>query len=371
MMRINFVTDFFRDIANFFRSGSVLGIDIGTSAIKAVEVFKKGDALRLQNYAILETKSYLERQNRVIQTSSLKISENDGAYLLGALLREMKPSAGIAVASLPAFASFITVLEMPLLSKTETDRAVAFQARQFIPIDVQQVYIEWFRIEEFQDEGGNKSQRIMLLGIPKDIIARYKSVFKAAKIKIAAFEIESLALVRSLAPRADGAPTLIVDIGAYATNIIVSEGDIMRFGGETDYGGVHLSHALSRGLGVSVFRAEELKRRRGLIGSGGEIELSTSMLPFLDVIIQEVRHVKASYERRYGKVPGQAIFAGGGSNLLGLEKYIERELGVKAVFPPKLSGLSYIPEIEPISGPLTRSLGVAIGLAKKYFSDVA
>lgn len=370
-MRLNFLTDFFSDIGNFFRSGSVLGIDIGTSAIKVVEVGKRGDALTLKNYGIIDTKNYLERQNQALQTSSLKISENDSAYLLGALLKEMKPSARIAVVSLPAFASFLTVLEMPFLSRAETDRAVAFQARQFIPVDVSEVYIEWFRTEEFQDERGNKSQRIMLVGIPKDVTARYKSVFEKARIKPVAFEVESVALVRSLDSRVGTTPVILVDMGAYATNIVVSENGVMKYGGDTDYGGIHLSHALARGLGVSVFRAEELKRRRGLLGSGGEIELSTSMLPFLDVIIQEVRHVKASYERRYGKALDRAILVGGGGNLAGLEKRVEDELGVKTTPPFKFSGLRYPTEIESISVSLTRNLSVAIGLAKKYFSDVA
>ncbi len=360
--------DFFRDIGNFFHSGSVLGIDIGTSAIKVVEVSKRGDTLALENYAILETKSYLERSNQAIQTSSLKISESDGAYLLETLLREMRPKAGVAIMSLPAFASFFAVLDMPLLSKIETDKAIAFQARQYIPLDVKEVYLEWFSIEESEDERGNKTQRLMLIGIPKDVIARYRAISKSARIKIVALEIESLALVRALSSYTNS-PTLFVDMGAQATNIMIGKGGVLEYNGQTDYGGVHLTHALAGGLGVSVMRAEELKRRRGLLGSEGEIELSTSMLSFLDVIIQEVRHVATSYERKYGKKIEKILLSGGGGNLQGIEKYVENQLKISVTLPSELAGLSYAPEIKPIEGTLTRELGVAIGLAKKYFSN--
>lgn len=343
-----------------------MGVDIGTSSIKIAEILKKGDSFRLANYGILETKSYLEHPNQAIQTSSLRIVEKDAAELLKTMLREIKPKTRTAIASIPAFVSFVTPIEMPLMKPDETSKAVAFEARQLIPLPPSEVTLDWLKIEEFQGSRGQSMQRILLMGVPNEIVRKYKTIFKTADVKIAAFEIESLALVRALAG-ADNVLTLSVDIGAEATNILVSENGVLKYNGVTDYGGIYITQAVGRSLGVSSMRAEELKRRRGLTGTGGEMELSTLIVPFLDVIIQECRHVVDVCERRYGKRAEKLILTGGGANLLGIEKYFVSQLNLPLGQAPQLSNLVYEPDLEPARKGLDNALLVAIGLAKRYF----
>ncbi len=360
------ITDFFSDVSNFFKSGSVLGVDIGTVSVKIAELSEKRGKLRLENYGILETKNYLSLPNQVIHTGALKIVEKDAIGLLKIVLREMRPKTKIALASLPSFAVFMTTLDMPLLSKEETAKAIGFQASRYIPLPINMVSIDWFKIEEFQNARGERGQRIILVGIPNEIIKKYRYIFGALGLKLVTLEVESMALIRALAFQ-DKAVTLIVDIGAESTNVAVSENGALKYNGETDYGGVYLTQALSRGLGVSVYRAEELKRRRGLLGEGGEFELSTLILPFLDVILQEIKYVKDTYERRFEKKVNRLMFAGGGAKLLGLEKYFSEQLGLPVIPSAALQGIERSVELEPMVKDLNKSLAVAIGLARKYF----
>src|SRR3989344_418306 len=175
-----FFNDFFGDIRNFFRGGTVLGVDIGTASIKAVELKKMGDRFGMRNYGILETKYYLDHPNAAIQTSSLKLSEGDGAGTLRLLLREMKPKTNLAVATLPSFASFTTALDFPDLPREETEKAIRFQAAQYIPIPMDQVSLEWRKVGEYADKEGKKHQRILLTAAPNDVIKSYERVFKLA-----------------------------------------------------------------------------------------------------------------------------------------------------------------------------------------------
>lgn len=360
------VLDFFKDILNFLKAGTVLGVDIGTVSIKFAEIAQKGQRPRLENYGILETKNYIEHPNQALQTGSLKLLEKETAALLQILLREVKPKTKTAVAAIPAFTSFVAPLDMPALSAEETSKAVTYQARQYIPLPPSEVVLDWLKIEEYQNERGERYQRLLLMGIPNEIIRKYRTIFKLAGLRVAALEIESLALTRSLA-RADNVLTLTVDIGAEATNVVVSENGFVKYNSTTDYGGVYLTQALSRGLGLSASRAEELKKRRGLMGSGGETELSTLLAPFLDVIIQECRHVKDVYERRYRRTIERLYLTGGSANLPGIEKYFSEQIGLPILSPPPLGGLSYNPELEPITKNLSNELLVAIGAAQRYF----
>ncbi len=363
-MKIN-ILGFFQDIFNFVKAGSVLGIDIGTTSIKVVEISKKGKQFRLENYSILETKKYLEHSNQAIQTSSLKIVEEETTKLLKIILNEVKPKSRTVLASIPAFSVFITPIDMPLLSLEETTKSVVFQAKQYVPLPVNEVSIDWFKTEEFENPRGGRLQRIFLIGIPNEIIKKYKKIFKAAELRLATLEIESLSLVRALGKL--DAVTMVVDIGAESTNMIVTEKGVLKHSSQTDYGGIHLTKSLSKSLGVSALRAEELKRRRGLLGSGGESELSTLIIPFLDVIIQEARFARGSYERRYSKKVEKLILVGGGANLLGIEKYFGNEIGLTVTAPLTFANFEYNPEIEPAIRGLTRQLSIAVGLAKRHF----
>jgi len=367
MKIINLISDFFLDVGNFFSSQSVLGVDIGTTSIKIAELGRKEERSNLINYGILETKEYLNYPNRVIQTSSLKVSEKETAEMLKILLREMGTKSKIAIASIPAFAAFTTVLEMPVLSADETRKAVNFQAPQYIPLPISEVAVDWIKIGEFDSDLHQRYQRIFLIGIPQEIVQKYKVIFKSAGLKLIALEIDGLAIIRVLSNNNDGKTTLFVDLGAETSDMFLGGGGNLFYSGQTDYGGVYLTQAIARSLGVSVMRAEELKRRRGLLTGGAESELSTLTQPFLDVIIQEVNHAKDEYERRYGKKVDQAMLLGGGANLLGIQEYFSNQMNAPIVRPNSFSSVGYDPKLEPVLRQLNNELPIAIGLAERYF----
>src|SRR4051812_34166277 len=104
-------------------SPSYLGVDIGTTAIKAVEV-KKGKQLpEVMNYASIESRSHLVRQGSVIQTSGLKMFDSQVADLLRTLIDKMQPQSRDAIASLSTFNAFTTVIDFPDMAPSELAKA--------------------------------------------------------------------------------------------------------------------------------------------------------------------------------------------------------------------------------------------------------
>lgn len=363
---MNFFSNFFEDIVSIFTPKRVLGIDIGTVSMKLVEVVKKGTKLVLDNYGILETQKYLLRGNEAIQTGSLKIVEKDAIKFLQTLLAEVNPKTKNAIVSLPAFSSFIVPLELPMLSPRETAEALRFQARQYIPIPVNELALDWVKIEDFQNTRGEKWQRILLIGVPKELIVKYQKIFAGCGLRLVALEVESLSLNRALFYDI-GNNSMAVDIGAESTNVIVSESGALKYASQIDYGGVSLTQAIARSLDISALRAEELKKRRGLLTFGGEAELSTLILPFLDVIINEVRRAQGVYENRYLKRVDQIILSGAGANMLGISDYFKNQLGKPIANPSALARFGYSSSLQPIAKELNNTLPIALGLAEKYF----
>lgn len=346
---------------------SFLGVDIGTSSIKIVEVSKSLKKPQLKAYGILETYGHLERLNNAIQTSSLKILEKETVKLLKTLIVEMKTKTKDVVASLPQFLAFTTLLELPQMTADDTGKNVSFQARQYIPLPISEVSLDWLLVGEREDENGVKKQLVFLIGVPNEHIQKYKSIFRAAGLNLRALELESLSLARALVSD-DKAPVVLVDIGARSSVISVIDKGLLQYVSQTDFAASSLTQAIAGGLNINVRRAETLKKQRGLLGRGGEYELSTLILPFLDAIIEEIkRAIKNFQDKNPESRIERVILAGGGSNLLGIEKYFIDQMNLPIVKGNPFLRVGYPQELEPLINELSADFSNAIGLGIREF----
>ncbi len=358
-------------IFNIFKEGvfpSYLGVDIGTTSIKVVEV-KPGKQLpQVINYAFLESSGYLARANQALQTSTLKLFEKEVIELLRLILKEMKPKATEAFASLPVFSVFTTILDFPIMDKKELDQAIVYQAKQYVPIPLSEVAMDWLKVGESEDEKGFKHQQILLISVPQEQIKRYQRIFKEVGLNLKALEIESLSLARIFS--GDLTPTVVVDIGSRSTNIIFLQGGQLKMHSQTDFAGSSLTQALASSLSINPMRAEELKKERGIATSGPNYELSTILLPFLDAIINEVKKAIYQYENQFKGSPKieRLILAGGGANLRGIEKYFEREMGIPVARSAPFIKFEYDPQMEPLVPELNPLMSVAMGLTLREFT---
>jgi type IV pilus assembly protein PilM len=354
-------------ILNIFKgaSSSTLGIDIGTTSIKIVEVKPGKGRPEIVNYALLESSGYLARANQALQTSTLKVFESDIVDLLKTALREMRPGATEAVASLAPFSVFTTVLDFPMMGPKEIEQAMVYQAKQYIPLPLTEVALDWMKVGEYADEKGFAHQKLLLISVPKEQIRKYQEMFKKAGLALRELEIESLSLARLFAN--DPTPTIVVDIGSRSTNIVFLEGGSLMWQAQSDFASASLTQALATSLSVNPLRAEELKKERGIMGTGPNYELSTIMMPFLDAIINEVKKAQFAYQAQFpsGKPAERIVLAGGGANLLGIESYVAKEFTIPVVKSNPFSRFTYPEAVEPIVSELNPVMSVALGLGLK------
>ncbi|MDE2019196.1 MAG: type IV pilus assembly protein PilM [Patescibacteria group bacterium] len=348
-------------------SGAILGVDIGTTSIKMAEVRNGSGKPLVSNYGLLESSGYLARANQALQTSSLKIFESEVIELLRALVRIMGTPAVNAIASLPPFSVFTTVLDFPQMAPQEVEQALRFQAQQYVPLPLSEVSLDWMKVGEFQDDQGFIHQKIFLTSVPNEQINKYNKMFAAAGLRLSALETESLSLARLFG--GDPTPTILVDIGSRSTNIVFFEGGGLVWNTQSDFGGASLTQALASSLGLNPLRAEELKKERGIVGTGPSYELSTIMMPFVDAIINEVKKAQFAYGQQFplAKKTERVMLAGGGANLLGVEKYFEREFGVPVVKAAPFVKFEYPGEIQPLVPELAPLMSVALGLGMRNF----
>lgn len=350
-------------------SPNFLGVDIGTTSIKLVEV-KQGKQLpQVTNYAFLQSNGHLVRSNDVLQTSNMKIFEEEVVDLLKVALKHMKPSANEVLASLPVFSVFTTIFEFPEMSEGELQKSLTYQARQYIPQPISEVALDWMKVGERTDDKGFKYEQVLLISVPQELIKKYQQIFKSVGLSLKALEIESLSLARALVG-GDQTPTVIVDIGSRSTNIIFVDKSQLRFNSQSDYAGASLTQALASSLNINPLRADELKKEHGIVNAGPNYELSTIMLPYVDVIISEVKKAEYNYQTQFPGSPRveRIILSGGGANLAGIAGYFEKEFGIPIVKASPFLRFEYPGMIEPLLGEINPVFSVALGLTLKEFS---
>jgi len=336
------------------RAETFLGIDIGTTSIKVVELLKRGERAELINYSLFETIGYLERVNTALQASNLKIFEQEATNYLKMILSRGKFMGRRVVAALPSFAVFSTVIEVPPMSDAELNKTLQFEARQYIPMPVASVALDWLRVAE---------NKVFLMAIPNEQIERYKKVIAGADLELLALEMEGVSLARSLS---SDSLVLIIDIGSRSTGLFLAQSGLLKAAGQTDFAGASLTRSIAAGLGVNARRAEDLKRQRGLVdlGLGPEQELSTLMKPVLDVIINEARRVQsASGSASGGEEVKAVILAGGGVNLPGIEDYFSAQFKLPVSKADPYKNLTLPAKAAVLLKPLGPSLAVAVGAA--------
>jgi type IV pilus assembly protein PilM len=350
-------------LSRIVRGGTAIGIDVGTTSIKVAEVGKSGDRLELRNYGMIETSGYLERVNEALQSSALQLSEETLPGYLRLVLDRAKIGAREAVASIPAFHAFSTLIEVPAMSDGDLRKVMENQAKQYVSIPLSQVSLDWMRVGT-REVGGEEKHQVLLISVPNDEIERYRAVFKRAGLALTGIEVEGVSLARALTAGEKG-HSLLIDIGSRSTFIGIAEDGKLKVSSQTDFAGGSITQVIANGLAISPKRAEDLKRQRGLQGYGGEHELSTLIEPTIDVILGEAKRLMGTFETNYQSKVERVMLSGGGSNLLGLEAYVAREVGMPTLRANPFRTV-YAPDalspITKVTGPL---LAVALGLASR------
>lgn len=346
----------------FFNSQqSSLGIDIGTTSIKIIELQNGGKKFKLKNYGEYRLLSFRQKP-LLIESSSFFIFEEDLPNIIKKILKEANIKERKAVFSFPIFSSFFTVVEFPMMGFEEISGAVNFQANQYIPIPLSEVVLDWQIIEE--DSYNKEKIKVLLVAVPKDIIEKYKKLAENCNLKLEALEIESFSLARSLV-KDEKDLFVIIDIGGRTSSITIIDKGIIRISHSLDFCGFNLTKAISKKLNISLERSEELKRKKGIKQAEGNL-ISSSLLPVIDKLIFSVEraiHTYSSFgtKREIKKI----IFSGGGALLPGIEEYFSSKLQKKVEIGNPFANINYPPILNDIAKEMRPTFSTVAGLAMK------
>jgi len=187
---------------------SVLGLDIGSSFIKLVQLRKEQERAILETYGEIALGPYAKMKIG----QNVKLPPDDVAQAIKDLMKESNSKTDRARVSIPLKSSFVKIITLPFgQEKNISAEVIAMEARRHIPVPVSEVALDWWVIPESEDDlknGGEKETEVLLVAIHNDVIGEYKDIIAKAGLTASSFEIESFSLVRSGISR--GSPTIAV-----------------------------------------------------------------------------------------------------------------------------------------------------------------
>ena len=345
-----------------FGQNLFLGIDIGTTSVKLVELRRKEEKLELSNYGILEKYGHLERINDAIQTSTFKLLEESTALLLKQLLRTAKVDTALSFMALPGFSGFVSLIDFPLMQEKELAKAIKYQAAQYVPMSLEEMTLDWQAVETTNDR-----MKVLLMAVPTELVRRYVKTAELAKLDLKGLELETVATARLLGIK-EKSPAIVVDIGGRTTSISIIDNGALRQSHNIDTAGGDLTQVIASGLGINPLRAEEIKKTASLSTEyHGEIAINKLLGPLLDVIKREIEKSINNYYLQSKRNVEKIILTGGGANLNGLDKYYSQALSLPVIKGDPFSWglISYHPNLAPIIREIGTNLTVACAVAFK------
>jgi len=352
---------------------SCVGVDIGTSSIKVVQLKKSEERYELETYGELQTYGYLEKLNDPFQTKSLKLLESQVVEMLGRIIKEAEVNTKQATMSIPVFSSFISVVDLPPMAESELSRALAFEAKRYIPVPLSEVRVDWQVINrqkvEFRQPAKKKNVfkfKVLLIAVPKEIISKHLRIARSSQLNLIGLELESFSYIRSLLGN-DKSPSCILDMGARSTSFTIVDQGFIQGSHSLDIAGTELTKALSHSMGIDFKRAEIYKREKGLnhreISAGREIK--EVILVYIDKIIVETKRMISNYQQESKRKITKLVLSGGSASLVGLADYLAKELDLEVIRADPWSRINYPPVLKPVLQGLAPRFAVAVGLAMR------
>ena len=349
-----------------------MGIDIGTAAIKIVELNKSGGRFALKNYGLFELKGTdVQSSGPGLGQSILKLPDQEIIWGLRELIKKGNIKSTDAVSSIPSFSTFTTIIEMPYLSEQELAKALPFEARKYIPIPLNEVVLGWSIIDILSPTssgtGGSTSKpttvQVFLVAVPRDETEKYKRIMKGAGLNLKALELENTALIRALLGN-DLSPTAIVNIGGRSTSIIIANKGYERVSHNYEIGGFEITKSIARSLNVSIQKAEELKRKMGM-NKADENIVNKAMGSLIDMMVFETKKTINNYESLKNQKISRVLLVGGLTNMPSFANYFKQKLNMDVYNADAFARIIYPESLKPVIQELANTFSIAAGLAMR------
>lgn len=337
------------------KHSTIIGVDVGSSAIKVVQIHEKKGIATLDTYGELQLGPYGDVE--IGRSTQLPLQKLTEAFV--DILRESSATSKDVALAISYNSSFSTIISVPTKDQAQIDSMIPIEARKYIPLPLSEVTLDWFPVSATPDQ---TSIKVLMAAIHNESLRRYQSMVRGASLNERFTEIEIFSTIRSTVDQEDKT-VAIVDLGATSTKLYIVEQGIVGKTHSLRMNGVELTQALANIMSISFKEAEELKRQVGLYSPENDTRAQKALISILEKGFREIHIVISRYKEEEQSEITKVILTGSGALLKGLDRYAKDMLGVEVILADPFSKLSYPAFLEDTLKDAGPTFAVAIGAA--------
>ncbi len=349
------------------KSPPMLGLDIGTSSVKLVEVSEAGKGqYRVERYVIEPLPKDAVKEGDIANAEQV-------AEALQSAWKQMDTRVKNVVMALPSSSVITKKILLPAsLSGTELENQVESEANQVIPFPLDEVNLDFQVLGP--SPGSPNDVEVLLAAARKEKVEDRAALAEAAGLKALVMDVESYATLSAyermagLLPEGGADQTVaIFDIGANSMHINVLSDNEPVYLREHGFGGSQLNYDISRRYGMTTEEAESAKRK-GTLPETYEVEV---LRPYSETLAMEIGRALQLFtsSTQYHKVD-HVLLAGGGATIPGLDEVVSARVGIPTIVANPFSSMSAGAKIRPQQlANDAPALFVACGLAMRRFDQ--
>lgn len=344
----------------------VVGLDIGSFAVRAVELTLSGGGATLERFAQVTLPIGAVRDGEVVDAATVSATVrrlwSEGGF------KSKRVVIGVANQRV-----IVRLAEMPTMSESDLQASLQYEAQELIPIPVDDAILDFQILDDVVTSDGDPRMRVLLAAAQRDMVRSHLAAVEGAGLRADVVDVVPFSLVRALSSASnpfefEGGAEAIVCIGGGITNVVVHEQGVPRFVRVLLVGGDDITEAISRELDVPADQAEALKRQADITSPDpGVARAGQVVRDRLAPLVEEVRGSIDYYlAQSQSSTIDRILVTGGGSRMAGLMERLQAQLGANVEPARPLAGLQIGKGVGLSEGQLAEIeslLTVPVGLA--------
>jgi len=341
----------FTGVSSFF------GLDIGVTAVRAVQLRGNGSVKTLLRYAYVPIDSKLA-------LSEAKPDQQRLAQVIKELVEKSGMTTRNVAVGITSSRVFTAVVDFDRLPADELAKAIRYQADSLIPTPPDKSKMDWATIG---DSPKDKTKvEVLLSSVENDFVEQRLDMLESIGLEVVAFEPDNLALTRALIAGESPQAQMVLDMGSRSTDLVVMFGGAPRLTRSIPTGTDSIVHAAAQNLNIDDKQARQFVFKFGMSKDKLEGRIYNAISGVVDVLTAEIDKSVKFFQSRYTENPvSRIIVTGGASALPEFPLFIANKFGVEVEIGNAWHNVSFAPDRQNELLAVSNHFGVAAGLAER------
>lgn len=336
---------------------SFFGLDIGTTAVRVVQLRGNGPLKSLVRYA------YVPVDSRIVLSDS-KNDQQRLAQVIRELVEQAQMSTRNVAVGIPSQKVFTAVVDFDRLPNDELSKAIRYQADSLIPTPLEKSKMDWAVIG---DSPKDKTKvEVLLTSVENSFVEQRLDMLESIGLDVVAFEPDNLALTRALIPGDSPQAQMVLDMGSRTSDLVVTVGGAPRLTRSIPTGAESIVRSAAQNLNIDEQQARQFVFKFGMGKDKLEGRIYDAIQGTIDVLAGEIDKSIKFFQSRYVQTPvSRIVVTGGASALPEFPLFLANKFAIEVEIGNAWRNVSFSPDRQNELLAVSNHFGVAAGLAER------